>query len=683
VVAERGPRTSAPEQALAGFLRKHGAAKEDLVREGDFWVLNKQTPAQSAAAFIAAALPELLAKLPWPKSMRWGSGGEFTWVRPLRRIVCLLDGEVVPFTLGPVMASNITEGHRVHGKGPFEVSSAAVWEEKLREHCVIADQGERRAKIAEGIAGAAARLDLTVAPDEALLDEVTGLVEYPVPLIGQIDPEFMELPPEVRELSMKINQKYFALRDAAGKPAPYFAFVANLAADDEGKAIIAGNERVLRARLSDARHFWQMDTRSRLDAHLPKLSKVVFQANLGSQRDRVERLVGLSSFLYEELTSGREKLVQSTSLEVCRRSALLSKCDLTTGMVGEFPELQGIVGGYYAAVDREPVQVAKAISEHYRPKGPGDLVPSDATSVILALADKVDIVAAFFAVGIKPTGSQDPFALRRACLGIIRIIIENEVRVNLNTIVGFAAAQVLTSIYYSFQSDKLAKVEELKQKGVPHNWVDELALHVGGSVKAFDASSLLHEANANTDWHYAPLVNKVRAEVFGFIIERLRVKLRGEGKRFDVLDAVLAAGEDYDLVRLMKRVEALSAMLGSEDGKNLVAAYKRAANILRIENAKDGPHTPDPVVGPLPEKVEEELRDGLQFVLNETIHDFAAENYAKAMAGLAKLRSLIDAFFENVTVNADAPDLRRNRLRLLARFTGAVDQVADFSRIEG
>ncbi len=609
VVAERGPRTSAPEQALAGFLRKHGAAKEDLVQEGDFWVLNKQTPAQSAGAFIAAALPELLAKLPWPKSMRWGSGGEFTWVRPLRRIVCLLDGEVVPFTLGPVMASNITEGHRVHGKGPFEVSSAAVWEEKLREHCVIADQGERRAKIAEGIAGAAARLGLTVAPDEALLDEVTGLVEYPVPLIGRIDPEFMELPPEVRELSMKINQKYFALRDAAGKPAPYFAFVANLAADDEGKAIIAGNERVLRARLSDARHFWALDLKTPLDALLPKLEKITFHAKLGTQRQRADRIADLAEEIASALGGTAEQAGQAAT------AGLLCKADLVTGMVGEFPELQGIMGGYYATRGRGEV-IGGAISSHYQPKGPSDDVPVGVVPVAVALADKLDTLREFFAVGEKPTGSGDPFALRRAALGVIRIVLENQLRLKLKPLLGSAAG-----------------------------------------------------------------------ELFGFIIERLRVKLRGEGKRFDVLDAVLAAGEDDDLVRLMKRVEALSAMLGRADGQDLLAAYKRAANILRIESARDGMEYSGEVdAALLQETAEKNLHNdcgGVMKLVQAESGAIAEERFEDAMKILGALRMPIDAFFENVTVNAESPDLRRNRLRLLARFTGAVDQVADFSRIEG
>ncbi|MGE4481220.1 glycine--tRNA ligase subunit beta [Acidocella sp.] len=608
-VAERGPRLTAPDQALAGFLRKHGAAKEDLVQEGDFWVLNKQFPAQPAAGFIAATLPDLLAKLPWPKSMRWGSGGEFTWVRPLRRVVCLLDGAVVPFKLGPVESGNQTEGHRVHGPGPFAVASAVMWEEKLREHHVIASPRERREKISEGLAACVARENLSVAPDEGLLDEVTGLAEWPVALIGKIDPEFMELPPEVRELSMKINQKYFALRDTAGKPAPYFAFIANLEADDGGAAIVAGNERVLRARLADARHFWALDIKAPLLTLLPKLEKITFHAKIGTQYQRAVRISELAQLIATKLAPQ-----DAEAANLARLAGMVCKADLVTGMVGEFPELQGIMGGYYV-MRQNPGQpqaeaVGAAVRSHYQPKGPSDDVPTGTVAVAVALADKLDTLREFFAIGEKPSGSGDPFALRRCALGVIRIILENDLRLNLHQLLG-----------------------------------------------------------------------KAGAELFAFVIERLRVKLRGEGKRFDVLDAVLAAGEDDDLVRLMKRVEALEGMLVTEDGENLLAAYKRAANILRIENAKDGPHDAAPDTACFTQD-EERALSGL-LARADLTPLLEAEAFELAMSRLAGLRPAIDAFFENVTVNAESPELRRNRLRLLARFTGAVNQVADFSRIEG
>jgi glycyl-tRNA synthetase beta chain len=579
-----------------------------LVQEGDFWVLHKRTPGQQAAAFIQAVLSEALAKFSWPKSMRWGQGESFTWVRPLRRITCLLDAEVIPITLGPVTASNETEGHRIHGPGPFTISSFAVWEEKLREHKVIVDQVERRKTIADGLAAAAANLGLTVAPDEALLDEVTGLVEWPVPLIGRIGAEFMDLPPEVRELSMKVNQKYFALRDAAGNPAPYFAFVANLEATDGGAAIISGNERVLRARLSDARHFWDLDLKTPLDELLPKLEKITFHAKIGTQRQRAERIALLAGDIAVILGANNSMAGQANL------AGRLAKADLVTGMVGEFPELQGIMGGYYAeksAAKWDGAIVGPAIKTHYQPKGPSDAVPTGTLAIAVALADKLDTLTNFFRIGEKPTGSGDPYALRRCALGVIRIILENGLRLNLK-----------------------------------------------------------------------PLLN-YDATLFDFIIERLRVKLRGEGKRFDVLDAVLAAGADDDLVRLMKRVEALGDMLGTEDGKNLHAAYKRAANILKIENAKDGPHTAELVLGTLPLPEEERLRDALPYIEAETLSAFRNENFGLAVAGLASLRTTIDAFFDKVTVNDAAPELRRNRLRLLARFRDTVNIIADFSRIEG
>ncbi len=620
-VSERGPRISAPEQAIAGFLRKHAAAKDDLTQEGEFWVLNKQSPSQPAADFILAALPEALAKLPWPKSMRWGSGGDFTWVRPLRSIICLLDGVVVPITVGPVTAGDTTYGHRVHGPGPFGVSSAITWEERLREHCVIADPVERRRLVADGMAEKAAALGLSVAPDEGLLDEVTGLVEHPVPLIGRIDDDFMSLPPEVRELSMKINQKYFALRDANGLPAPHFAFMANLAAEDLGKAIIAGNERVLRARLADARHFWDLDLKTPLNELLPKLEKITFHAKLGTQRQRADRIADLAQLITLQLAADGMAVPEGGNpSNVAYWAGRLCKADLVTGMVGEFPELQGVMGGYYAAHIPHPQSsvIGQAIKTHYQPKGPSDDVPEGIISIAVALADKLDTLREFFRINEKPTGSGDPYALRRCALGIIRIILENGLRLPLKQLLG----------------------------GDEHG-------------------------------------------LFDFIIERLRVKLRGEGKRFDILDAVLAAGSDDDLVRLMKRVDALSAMLGTDDGKNLLAAYKRAANILRIENAKDGPHDGDvdEVLLNMPEyRPDLELSHAILMAAGpdgRIKHAFQTEDFGGVIIGLAILRPYIDAFFEKVTVNAPEPELRRNRLRLLARFVGAVQHVADFSKIEG
>ncbi|HEY1855709.1 glycine--tRNA ligase subunit beta [Acidocella sp.] len=603
-ISERGPRASAPEQALAGFLRKHGATKEQLTQEGDFWVLNKIAPAMSARDLILSALPAALAKLPWPKSMRWGSGGDFTWVRPLRRIVCLLDGEIVPFQLGPVTAGNETEGHRVHAPGAFAVSSASDWEQKLRAHYVIADAAERRKIIAEGIAAQAAAQNLTVATDDGLLDEVTGLVEWPVPLIGRIDDNFMDLPPEVRELSMKINQKYFALRDQAGRPAPYFAFVANLAADDSGTAIIAGNERVLRARLSDARHFWDLDLKTPLESLLPKLEKITFHAKIGTQRARAERISALAGEIALQLGASTQDVNHAT------RAGLLCKADLVTGMVGEFPELQGVMGGYYAAKGsyEGAAEIGAAIRTHYQPKGPGDDVPRGTVATSVALADKLDTLIEFFRVGEKPTGSGDPFALRRAALGVIRIILENDLRLSL------------------------------------------------GSLEP---------------------------DLRDFILERLRVKLRSEGQKFDILDAVLAGGRNDDLRDIMRRVNAVRDFLATQDGANLLTAYRRAANILRIENGKDGPHEGEVQEDAFTQDEEHRLNSALRQVQGDSLSKFAAGDYEAAMREFAGLRGPVDAFFEQVTVNAELSKIRLNRLRLLAKLRDTMHQVAEFAKIEG
>jgi glycyl-tRNA synthetase beta chain len=617
--SERGPRISAPEAALAGFLRKHAATQEQLTQDGDFWRLDKATPAMSAASLLGQAIPALLRRFPWPKSMRWGAGSAFTWIRPLRRILCLLDGAVVPFTLADgadsghgLEAGDVTEGHRFHAPAPFAVASAAEWETGLRERRVIASAAERRALIQAGIVHLAVSEQLVVADDDPLLDEVAGLVEWPVPLLGRIDAEFMDLPAEVMQVSMRVNQRYFALRTADGAAAPRFAFVANIEAADDGATIVAGNERVLRARFSDARHFWDLDRRIKLADRVGALDTITFHAKLGSQGARVRRL----GFLARRIAP----LVGADPADA-ERAALLAKADLTTGMVGEFPELQGVMGSYYAAHDGEPPQVAAAIRDHYAPKGPTDPVPTAPVSIAVAVADKVDQLAGFFAVGEIPTGSGDPYALRRAALGLIRIIRENSLRLNLLKL--FNEAQV------------------------------ELPAPVPGHA------------------------------LLDFIADRLRVQLRAEGKRHDVLAAVFAAGADDDIIRLLARADAVARFLDTPDGADLLGAARRAANILRIEDKKDGPHRGDidPDLLTLPQ--EQALDAALAHAEAQTATLLKQEKFAAAMGELARLRPILDAFFERVTVNAPDPELRENRLRLLAHVGAAMDRTADFSRIEG
>ena len=622
---ERGPRLGAPEQALAGFLRKHGARREELVEQGGHWLLRRAVAARPAAELVAQALPPLLRRFPWPKSMRWGDGSGFTWVRPLRRILCLLDGRVVPFTLADgddpahgLASGDLTEGHRFMAPGAFAVQSFTEWREGLRARCVLVAAEERKRVVAEGIARLAQAEGLSVVEDEGLLDEVAGLVEWPVPLLGRIDQQFMDLPPEVMQVSMRVNQRYFALRDAEGRPAPRFAFAANVEAKDGGAAIIAGNERVLRARFSDARHFWDLDRRTRLENRVPALDGVTFHAKLGSQGDRVRRLVRLAGEIGDYV--GSELRVPSRRPDA-ERAALLAKADLVTGMVGEFPELQGVMGAYYARHDGEQPDVADAICGHYAPKGPDDMVPTAPVTVAVALADKLDQLAAFFAEGEEPTGSGDPYALRRAALGVIRILLKNNVRLPLKHILEIASNS---------------------------------------------------------------LSNQVpRDEVIAFLLERLAVQLRAGGVRPEILRAVFAANVDDDLVRLASLAVALGGLLATDDGVNLLAAYRRAANILRIEEKRDGPHRRFPDDGLFQQSEEKALLDALGPARAKLDTLLNRDEFAEAMAMLAALRAPLDAFFDKVTVNAPDPNLRRNRLYLLYRVRAAMDRVADFSKIEG
>ncbi|MFT8368205.1 MAG: glycine--tRNA ligase subunit beta [Acetobacter papayae] len=622
LVSERGPREGAPDKALEGFTRKHGVTRDALVLRDGFWLLERDEPAIDAATQITTVLPDLLRRFPWPKSMRWGQGSSFTWVRPLRRILCLLDGAVVPVSLAQgqdnghgLHSANLTEGHRFMAPDTITVSSAAQWKDSLFQSRVMVEAQDRREAIATGLEQLATTEGLRIVPDTGLVDEVAGLVEWPVPMLGRIDEQFMELPPEVMQVSMRVNQRYFALRDSDGAAAPRFAFVANIIPADDGALIVAGNERVLRARFADARHFWDLDRKHTLASRLPALDNVTFHAKLGSLGERARRIARLAGLL-----AG----MTGAPVEACERAALLCKTDLTTGMVGEFPELQGVMGGYYARHDGEADSVAQAISEHYTPKGPGDNVPTAPVSVVVGLADRIDMLCAFFAAGEKPSGSGDPFGLRRAALGIIRLIRENTLRLDLVRLFTFAAEAL---------PDTLRNAPDL---------------------------DLLPQ----------------------FIAERLRVQLRSEGARHDCLAAISVDNTDTDIVRLLARAGALQAMLETEDGKNLLTATRRAANILRIEDKKDGPHegTPDAALFEQPE--EQALFSTLEKVEPAVEAAFAKELFTDAMREAASLRQSLDSFFEQVTVNAPEPALRLNRLKLLSRLVRMMRLIADFSQIE-
>jgi glycyl-tRNA synthetase beta chain len=660
---ERGPRANAPPQALDGFLRKHGATREQLRREGDYWVVDKASAALSASELIAAAIPPLLRRFPWPKSMRWGGSSAFTWVRPLRRITCLLDGTVVSFDLREgdddghgLAASDQTEGHRFHAPGAFPVQSCADWAEKLRVHRVLTDADERKRIIGDGIRELAAAHQLQVVDDPGLLEEVAGLVEWPVPMLGRIAQEHMDLPPEVMHVSMRVNQRYFALRTADGHTAPWFAFVANVEAADGGATIVAGNERVLRARFADARHFWDLDRKARLESRLPRLEHVTFHAKLGSQGDRARRLRRLAELIAPDVQAGAA---------LAGRAAELAKADLVTGMVGEFPELQGIMGRYHALHDGEPAEVADAIRDHYAPKGPGDAVPADPVSIAVALADKLDLLAGFFAIGEKPTGGGDPYALRRAALGIIRIIRENRLRLHLLPLIEAASNTVRETLREVRRRNREIAEQAARRLGVMPG------------MRA-DGEATAHRRIPGSE----QIVETVAFEVMEFLLDRLRVQLRTEGARHDALAALFAVRWDDDLTRLLVRADTLAGLLGSDAGADLLAAYRRAANILRIEERKDGPHRAPPDPSLFREPAEIDLGQALG-TMDEVTRLLEQEQYGAAMTSLARLRAPLDAFFDRVTVNAPEPDLRLNRLRLLNLLRATMDRVADFSRIEG
>lgn len=626
-IEERGPRANAPAAALEGFLRKHGASRADLREQDGYWLLSQSRPAQPAAALIAAVLPGLIRRFPWPKSMRWGNGSAFTWVRPLTRITCLLDGAVVPFSLAEagddahgLASDNRSEGHRFHAPGWFIVSGADAWLAELRDRFVLADAAERRAAIAQGLSRTAAAAGLEIVADDGLLDEVTGLVEWPVVLLGRIDAAYMDLPAEVMQVSMRVNQRYFALRNPDGTPAAAFAFAANIDAPDGGAQIVAGNERVLRARFADARHFWDLDRTIRLVRRNEALETVVFHARLGTQGQRVRRLVAACAAIGPAV---------GADAHLASQAALLSKADLATGMVGEFPELQGVMGRYYALHFGQPEAVADAIRDHYAPRGPSDQVPRAPVSMALALADKLDQLTGFFAIGEKPGGSGDPYALRRAGLGVIRILTENGVTAPLRSLIAQAAEQFPTTV-------------------------------IGDAARP----ALIEE-------------------VFAFLIERLRVQLRSQGKRHDILAAVFAAGTDDVLAHLLARMAALEAVLATQEGADLLAGARRAMNILRIESRKDGPFDTAPDTALFAEPAEHALAAAAEAAAARIGPACAADDHATAMAALASLRAPLDAFFAEVTVNAPQPELRRNRLQLLARVRAIMDGVADFSQIEG
>lgn len=623
----RGPRVDAPEKAIAGFLGSAGLTSVDECEtretdKGTFLFIVTEKKGEGTTAVLPGLIAEAVHALSWAKSMRWAGNG-FRWVRPLHSVLAVFDGKRLDGQLdlqGATLAfTDRTCGHRFMAPDAFPVAGFVDYKAKLTNAKVMLDRQERRGVIERGLAALAQAEGLAVRDDPGLLDEVAGLVEWPVVLTGDIDQQFMELPAEVLTSSMRSHQKYFSLLNADGELAPRFGVVANMETADGGAQIVAGNERVLRARLADAKFFWDQDRKHSLSSCAPALKDIVFHAKLGTLDEKVDRVQALATDIADWIPGADKDRVRS--------AARLCKADLVTGMVGEFPDLQGIMGRYYAQHDGEHDEVADAIAEHYAPQGPGDRCPTAPVSVALALADKIDTLVSFWLIDEKPTGSRDPFALRRAALGVIRLLVENDIRLPLRRV--FATAQENTGSVQSEADDALA-------------------------------------------------------DLLDFFADRLKVHLREQGVRHDLITAVFALGGEDDLVRLLARVEALAGFLGTEDGSNLLVAYKRAANIVRIEEKKDkesynGGANPKAFT----QDEEEILYRALETASATATAALEAEDFTGAMTAMSDLRAPVDAFFDQVTVNAEDADVRANRLQILSEIGSTLHHVADFSKIEG
>jgi glycyl-tRNA synthetase beta chain len=655
---KKGPRVGAPDGAIAGFLKAAGlktigeAKVEKDPKKGDFYVAIVEKPGRAAITVIAEIVPDIVRNFPWPKSMRWGpqsaQPGALSWVRPLHAIVATFgpeteDPEVVNFEVGGIKAGHTTYGHRFMAPGPIEVRRQDDWMAKLEKAKVIVDPARRQEIILSEAKNLAFAQGFELVEDQGLLVEVAGLVEWPVVLMGAFDESFLSIPPEVVRATIRNNQKCFVVRKRAGALANRFILVANIEASDGGKAIVAGNERVIRARLSDAKFFYDTDLKTKLEDRLPRFSGIVFHEKLGTQEQRIERIGKLAARL-APIAKADSKLTE--------RAARLAKADLLTEVVGEFPELQGLMGKYYALAQGEDKAVAAASEDHYKPLGPNDSVPSDPVAIAVALADKIDALVGFWAIGEKPTGSKDPYALRRAALGVIRILLNNNIRANLTGIFGDATEGYLDQ-GNAFVLESLGGGKDSKGRS------DLDAIKA--SFDALTGSQLLE-----------------------FVADRLKVQLREQGARHDLVDAVFALPGQDDVVIIVRRVEALGKFLDSDDGKNLLAGYKRAVNIIRIEEKKDNKsYTGAPDAKLLQQDEEEALAKAIGVAMNDAGAALAKEDFAAAMSAMAKLRPVVDAFFDKVTVNADDKALRENRLKLLNMIREATRAVADFSRIEG
>ena len=664
----RGPRVGAPPNAVEGFLRSAGLSSIEQceVRDtgrGEFYFARIERPGRPTAEVLPVLLRAAVHELSWPKSMRFPTAS-FPWVRPLSSAICLLDGKVLRLPLDDVPVGNTTRGHRFLSEGEIAVDGAEDYFDKLASAYVVLDHDRRRAIIDSDLKERAKGEGLEVKADPGLLDEVAGLVEFPVVLMGAIDDASMELPPEVLATAMRTHQKYFSCLKPDGSPAPRFLFVANNLTPDDGRTIVAGNERVLKARLADARFFWDQDRKIPLADRVDALKDRVYHAKLGSVYDKVRRMEQLVDFLVQH--------VPGADARRARRAALLAKADLSTGMVGEFPELQGTMGRYYALHDGEDPRVADAIADHYKPLGPNDTCPTAPDSIVVALADKIDSLAAFFAIDEKPTGSRDPFALRRAAQGVIRLILENELRLSL----GEAFEHVLRPSW----PGSTRPSTPLSGKKEP----------VDARIKSG------HDENSAVEIRDQLEVVRTVGSLIDFVFDRLRVHVRDEGISHDLIAAAWHPRRNEfepvspdlqredDLTRFIRRVRAVQAFLGTDDGANLLVAYRRASNIVDIEERRDGRLYNDPVETKRFERDEEKKLYRLLVEMSSSLDAYLGdEEFDAAMRRLATLRRPVDEFFDKVTVNAENRALRENRLRLLSRIRAVMNQVADFSQIEG
>jgi glycyl-tRNA synthetase beta chain len=646
----KGPRVGGPDAAIAGFLKATGLASLDQAtiqrdpKKGDFYVALIEKPGRATLDVLADMLPVIIRTFPWPKSMRWGERsarpGALQWVRPLHAIVASFGLEteqpdVVNFAVDGIAAGQTTFGHRFMAPGPISVRRFEDYEAKLLDAKVVLDPERRKDAILTDARQLAFAQGFDLVEDQGLLDEVAGLVEWPVVAMGSFEQEFLSIPPEVIRATIRNNMKCFVVSEPqTAKLTNKFILTANIEASDGGKAIVAGNERVIRARLSDAKFFYESDLKVKLEDRLPKFDKIIFHEKLGTQGERIRRI--------ERLAAEIAPLV-GADVEKARRAAHLAKADLLTEVVGEFPELQGLMGKYYALAQGEDASVAAASEEHYKPQGPNDRVPTDPVSVAVALADKIDTLVGFWAIDEKPTGSKDPYALRRAALGATRILLQNQIRLGLK--------KIINASYGLLNKDFRGPGEILS-------------------------------------------IDDTREDLIEFFADRLSGALKDQGARYDLVSAALHVGVKYitasepiyqqdDLLMVVRRVEALGSFLDSDDGKNLLAGTKRAANILRIEEKKDGKTydgAPNASLYSLAE--ERALAKGIDQVKAEAHAALAKEDFAAAMSAIAKLRPAVDAFFDKVKVNDDDPKVRENRLKLLNEIRAATRAVAEFSKIQ-